>query len=266
MTFLPVIPMGGLGGFAFLKRTRDDQQKVMEQTPQIKRNIAAFRERIGSVKTAEELVNDRQLLEVALGAFGLGDDVNNKYLVQKILESDPTDKNSLAARYSDKRYKALSDAFGFGNPFGPKTTLTNFPEKIVSRYADRQFEIAAGEVDSDMRLALAFDRDLSEIASRDMSDKAKWFTIMGDPPLRKVMETALGLPSSIGQLDLDRQLDDFRDRAERVFGTSDVSEIAKPEMQEKVVRDFLVRSQLDSMTAASYSSASIALALLNPGY
>ncbi len=266
MTYLPVIPTGGIGGFAFLKRTRDDQQKVMEQTPQIKRNIAAFRERIGTIKTAEELVNDRQLLEVALGAFGLGEDVNSKYLIQKILESDSTDQKSLAARYSDKRYKALSDAFGFGNPFGPKTDLASFPEKIVSLYTDRQFEVAAGEVDGDMRLALAFGRDLDEIAGTDMSDNAKWFTIMGNPPLRKVFETALGLPASIGQLDLDRQLNDFRDRAERVFGTSDISEIAKPETRDKIVRDFLARSELAALSAATNNSASIALALLNPGY
>jgi Protein of unknown function (DUF1217) len=266
MTYTPVIPTGGIGGFAYLKRTREAQQAALEASPQVQRNVAAFRERIASVASAEELVADRQLLTVALGAFGLGEDINSKYLIRKILESDPSDPKSLVSRYADKRYRALSESFGFGAAPGGQVRSEGFADRIVSRYADRQFEIAAGEVDGDMRLALAFGRDLNEVVNREgLSDNGKWFTIMATPPLRSVFETALGLPGSIGQLDLDRQLVDFRERAERVFGTSDVAELSDPKMQDRIVRDFLVRSQLKSIMSASYSPATAALALLNPG-
>ncbi len=264
MSYAPVIPTGGLGGFAYLQRTRDKQQAALEMSPEIKRNVAAFRERIGKITSAEALVKDRQLLAVALGAFGLDEDINNKYLIEKVLTSDPADRTSLVSRFADKRYRALADAFGFGT--APKTGAAGFADRITARYTDRQFEIAAGEVDPDMRLALAFGRDLGEIATRDgTSDTAKWFTIMATPSLRTIMEKALGLPGSIGQLDLDRQLADFRDRAERLFGTSDIGKLNAPDLQDKVVRAFLVRSQMEQSMSAGYSPASVALSLLQAG-
>lgn len=266
MTYTPVIPMGGIGGFAYLQRTRETQQAILEETPQIKRNVAAFEERIGKITSAEDLVNDRQLLQVALGAFGLDDDINNKYLIQKILESDTDNKDSLAARYSDKRYAALSDAFGFGKPFGPETNGPGFAADITARYTDRQFEIAAGEVDNDMRLALSFERDLADVAGNgDLSIDGKWFTVMSNPPLRAVFETALGLPSSIGQIDLDQQLGVFKEKAERMYGTADISELTEPETQDRIIRDFLARSQLNAMMSNNFTSGSAALAILSGG-
>lgn len=262
MTFSAVVPFGGYGGYAFLERTRERQQEVMEATPQIDRATEAFRERIGAVGSAAELVADRELLQVALGAFGLDDDLGNKFLVQKILESDTTDKTSMAVRFSDRRYTALADAFGFGNEGGARTGEAGFADRILGSFTDRQFEIAAGDVDVDMRLALGFGRDVAEVAADSKSDDARWFTLMGTPPLRKVMETALGLPASFGQLDLDRQLGEFRSRAQERFGTSDLSELSEPGKAEEVVRRFLVMSEIEKLSAASLSAGSAALALL----
>lgn len=47
--------------------------------PKIRNDEAYFRAKIGSVKTAEQLVSDRRLLKVALGAFGLEADINNRF-------------------------------------------------------------------------------------------------------------------------------------------------------------------------------------------
>ena len=69
MSFQPVIPAGGYAGWTFLNRTREVQQSAFEASPQISRDVAAFEERIGSITSAEELVGDRQLLRVALGAL-----------------------------------------------------------------------------------------------------------------------------------------------------------------------------------------------------
>ncbi len=262
MTFSPIVPFGGYGGYLFLDRTRDRQQDLMEATPSIDRNLRAFEARIADVKTAADLVGDRQLLQVALGAFGLDDDLNNKYFVQKILESDTSDKTSMASRFADRRYKALADAFGFGAAAGPRTGEPGFADRILARYTDRQFEIAAGDVDADMRLALGFGRDLAEIAAGPESQRAKWFTVMSMPPLRSVMETALGLPASFGQIDVDRQVEEFQSRAEATFGTADLAELSKPAMVEEVVRTFLLRSELAQVSAASLNSATAALALL----
>ena len=57
--------------------------------------------------------------------------------------------------------------------------------------------------------ALARLAGLAEVLALTV-DNARWFGMMGNPPLRSVFETAMGLPSSIAQIDLDQQLEQFQ--------------------------------------------------------
>ena len=65
MSFTPVIPFSGYSGWKFLEKTGAKQKASFEQSAQMKRDEAYFREKIGSVKTAADLVKDRRLLSVA---------------------------------------------------------------------------------------------------------------------------------------------------------------------------------------------------------
>ncbi|WP_108483868.1 DUF1217 domain-containing protein [Oceaniglobus ichthyenteri] len=264
MSFQPVVPIGGNAGWAFLQRTRESQQEAFNNGPRLNRTVEHFKEHIGKITSAEDLVNDRRLLEVALGAFGLDEDINNKYFIQKILESSSDEPKDLANRLSDKRYLAMAEAFGFGEPFGPRNFDAGFKEKMLTAYKDRQFEIAIGNSAPSMRLALGLERDLGEIASRSLSDNGMWFTVMATKPVRAVFEAALGMPESVGALDLDRQLVEFRDRSERVFGISEFKDFNTPEKIEELTRAFLTRDQ--AMNGfAGYSAQSAALAILQSG-
>ncbi|MEM8803100.1 MAG: flagellar protein, partial [Pseudomonadota bacterium] len=72
---------------------------------------------------------------------------------------------------------------------------------------------------------------------------------------------ALGLPSEIAAVDIDRQLEVFREKSQSVFGVSNPAEFADPELQEQLVRNFLFRSELDSASSSSLRG-SVALSLL----
>lgn len=261
MSYQPVVPVGGYAGWMFLNRTLEAQKSVHAESVVQKRAVDYFVEKIGQVTTADELVNDRQLLTVALGAFGLDADINNRFFIKKVLEEGTTDDKALANRLADKSYKALSEAFGFGTGQLPRTGLAGFAKGIVAAFEDRQFEIAVGEQDTDMRLALTAQRELAEIASNGSSEDTKWYRIMGSEPLRAVMETTLGLPKSFGQLGLDQQLGIFKQKAEKVFGAPSVSQFGAPEKMDDLVRTFLLRSEIANGQQAM-SSGSIALTLL----
>lgn len=261
MSFQPVVPFGGMAGWAFLERTRDSQQAAFEKAPEIQRDTDYFTENIGAVTSAKELVDDFRLLKVALGAFGLEDDIGNKYFIQKILEDGSLDPDALANKMSDKRYLELSKAFGFGDFSTPNTQLSDFPDTILDAYKTHQFEVAVGEQDSDLRLSMSLERDLGAILKKNTTDDGRWFSVMGNPPLRKAFETALGLPASFGSLELDLQLSGFRKRAESVFGESEVSQFSEPGKMEELNRMFLIRSQINA-GGAFLSSGSIALTLL----
>lgn len=261
MSFQPIIPLAGLAGWSFLNRTMETQRTAFENDTVIKRDTDYFREIIGSIQSAADLVSDRRLLGVALGAFGLEGDIGNKYFVQKVLEDGTVDPEALGNKLADKRYLALSEAFGFGDNAIPLNQGENFADDLIERFHARQFEVAVGAQDEDLRLALNLQRDLADIVDRSVSENTKWFSIMGNPPLRKVFETALNLPTSLAQLDLDQQLDVFKDQSDRLFGSSDPAIFSSAEKRDSLVEQFLLRSQI-ARGQASQSSASIALTLL----
>ncbi len=264
MSFAPVVPLGGYAGWAFLKRTGAKQAAAFQANPELQRDEAYFRARIGSVRNAEELVSDRRLLKVALGAFGLDGDIANRFFIRKVLDDGTTAPKALANRLSDKSYRDLSQAFGFGDDGGPRNGDAGFADAILARYADRQFEIAVGEQSETLRLALHAERELPALAGRAVSDDAKWYTVMGSAPLRAVFQTAFGLPASFAAIDIDQQLGVLKDKAQQLFGDDGLSQFADPERLEGLLRRFTVLSAPDTSGAAG-TGAGAALQLLQAG-
>lgn len=261
MTFQPIIPTGGLVGWRFLQRTYEAQFQSYSTSAVNERETKYFLENIGKVRTAEELVADRRLLEVALGAFGLEQDLNNRFFIQKVLSDGTQADDALANRLADKRYRDLADAFGFGPGAVPKTNLPSAMQAIADDNLTTRFEISVGEQDDTMRIALFTQHALPEIAEGTGSEDAKWFDLMGSPPLRSMMETALGLPSSFAQIDIDKQLDVFKDRLQRITGSSDLSQFADAEAVGKLTDTYLARSQIAQLQS-TISPAQTALILL----
>ncbi|GAA6175834.1 DUF1217 domain-containing protein [Sulfitobacter pacificus] len=258
--FQPIVPADGLSGWRFLQRTYEVQAEAFNRSTVIQRDTEYFANKISEVTTAEELVSDRRLLTVALGAFGLQDDINNRYFIQKILEEGTNSDDALSMRLSDTRYRKLSAAFGFGPVADKQVGEAGFAENIIARFQSNSFEVAAGDQNSAMRVALYAERELSQLAAGDESTNAKWFTIMGDPPLRQLFEKALNLPESIGSIDIDQQLRVFKDRAVSVFGSDDLSLFEDPDLVQEAVTKFIVRDQIG--VNGGMSGGSIALTLL----
>lgn len=265
MSFRPVLPFAGVPGWSFLQRSRASQQVVFNNSSAIERDTDYFRENIGNIKSAEDLVADRRLLRVALGAFGLDDDIGNKYFIKKILEDGTEESDALANRLADKRYLAMSKAFGFGDLDTANTQLSDFPDKVIAGFQERQFEIAIGEQNTDMRLALGMDRDLDAILDKDITDNGLWFSILGTPTLRRVFETAFGLPASLATTDLDQQVTTFRRKAEQIFGDGEIRQFSDPNVREKLTRLFLVRSDTSTGIAATAPGMAALTLLQNAG-
>lgn len=266
MSYQPVIVGSGLLGWQFLKSTQEKQEVAFNSGAELKRDTEYFEANIANVKTAEDLVSDRRLLRVSLGAFGLQDDIDNKYFIKKILEEGTVADDSLANRMADDRYKSLAKAFSFDSPVGPRTILTKFPNEILTQYRAQEFEVAVGNADESLRMSLNFHRTLPEIGSGSSSNDTKWFRIMGNAPVKKIFETALNLPSNFGQIDLDRQLETLKEKCESRFGTSDVAELSQPEVMEEVVQTYLLQSQVQNFSAFSANNTALTLLQSIPRY
>ena len=264
MTFQPVIPTGGLVGWRFLQRTYDSQFQAFSSSNINERENRYFLENIGKIETAEQLVSDRRLLQVALGAFGLEGDLDNRFFIRKILEDGTSADDALSNRLADKRYREFSDAFGFGPGQVRRTGFASLMEQVAQDSMTARFEISVGESDETMRIALYAQHALTELAQENVSTDTKWFDLMGLPPLRSMMETALGLPSSFGQLDIDKQLVEFKDRLLRLTGSEDLAQFTEEDAVTRLTDTYLARSQIAQLQD-TISPAQTALFLLGAG-
>ncbi len=261
MSFQPVLPLSGFAGWSFLKKTMARQQVALQTVPAQVRDEAYFRDKIGKVKTAEQLVNDKRLLRISLAAFGLEADANSKAFIQKILEGGTLKEGSLANKLADKQYQKLSAAFGFGDFKVPRTAISTFPDEILTQFRTRSFETAVGNQNNAYRLAMNAEREIPALAAKSTSETSKWYSILGNAPLREVMQTAFGLPKSFAAIDLDQQVTVLKDKTKAAFGSSAISQFSDPAKMEALVRRFLFRSEIQDLGTGS-SPAAIALTLL----
>jgi len=262
MSYSPVIPFAGYTGWKFLGRTMQVQKAAFAASATLQRDEDYFRARIGSIKTAEDLVADRRLLKVALGAFGLDADIDNRYFIRKVLEEGTLDTSDLANKLSNKSYAEFSRAFGFGDYSTPRTVLSDFSDEILGAWRERQFEAAVGEADNSMRLALNAERELPILAAKTSTETTKWLTVIGSKPLAEVMRVAFGLPASFSSADIDAQVSNLQRKAEAMFGSSDPAVFSRPEHVEKLLKMYMLRNQ---SVGSSTTPQNAALQLLQAG-
>ena len=261
MFFQPALGAGGYSGWLILERTEDRQREVFERSPILERDIDYFRENIANARTAEDLVNDRRLLSVALGAFGLGEEIGKKAFIQKVLDEGTETTSAFAVRLNDSRFLAMSEAFGYGNAFTTVDVQSEeFREDIIARFKSLEFERAVGETDNDMRLALNLRREIANYATSESPERTIWFQMMGNQPVREVLSTALNIPSEVAQLDIDRQQEIFADKANQFFGDTSPTVFADSEKVDDLLRRFFLRRQIDSgPTAATPGFAALTM-------
>ncbi len=72
-----------------------------------------FQANIGKVTSADSLIQNKKLYDYALIAVGLDPKAVPQATIESVLESNPADKNSFAAKLNDPRYLKLAAAFNF---------------------------------------------------------------------------------------------------------------------------------------------------------
>lgn len=255
----PVITTGlsGLPAWKTLQRIEARQFETLRQDSMVTRSTTYLRDNISKVSSAEALVGDYRMLNAVLSAFGLEADIANKAFIRKVLEADPTDDKSLVNRLSDKRYLRMAETLGIGAGAGQTNDLS---ARLEEAFIQREFERRVGAGDENLRLALNARRELAAIPSPPKGSlRTQWYEVMGNPPLRKVFEAAFGFGENFGKLPVERQNAELIRHAERTFGTAALDEIGKPEATDKLITQFLARSQLTQTTGQNRYSAALAL-------
>ena len=261
MSFQPFVLGSGLPGWKLLNVTLSTQKAAFNSSQPILSETQYFLDRFSSINSPDDIVSDRRLMRVILGAYGLSDDIENRHFIKSVMAEGVADSDALANLLADRRYRALARDYDFSSvPPGHKTAR-DLATKTIEDYRNQSFEAEIGKSDGDMRLALGFSRELNSLLRTTSTNSAAWYQILATPPLREVFQTSLGLPREFAQLDIDEQHSRIQEKATLVFGSSEVSDLLDNERIEQVTRRFLIMRQAEVSTGST--SLQTALLLLS---
>lgn len=180
---------------AFLAVTQNlsRYQAMTAAEPAVKTASAYYEANIGSVSSVQDLVGNYRLLSYALNAYGLGDQINNKGLITKVLEGGVSNSKSLANTLPDSRWKAFAAAFNFVDSGATSPSSSSAVTTTTSDYVEQQLESDQGDQDVGVQLALYFQRVAPTVTSE--------YGILADTNLLQVAATIMGLsPSAAADL------------------------------------------------------------------
>ncbi len=180
---------------AFLAVTQNlsRYQAMTAAEPAVKTATAYYEANIGSVRSVQDLVGNYRLLSYALNAYGLGDQINNKGLITKVLEGGVSNSKSLANTLPDSRWKAFAAAFNFVDSGATSPSSSGAVTTTTNDYVEQQLESDQGSQDVGVQLALYFQRIAPTVTSE--------YGILADTNLLQVAATIMGLsPSTAADL------------------------------------------------------------------
>jgi hypothetical protein len=185
---------------------------------------------IDTIKSVDDLLKDARLVTYIKKAFGFeGQTISNDTLKQA-LTSDLFDKKSFLNTSAGTKFRELAAAFNFGaDGTAQRVSMGQAQDqddlvRTQGLYVSQTMEETAGEQQSEgVRLALYFHRKASTITSA--------FSILADKALLEVVLTALNLPDTVAQADVDTQ-------AKMLEKRLDFDDFKDPEKVEKFVARF----------------------------
>ena len=287
MTFTPYITSQGIAGWNFLQSTYDRQFEAFTRSGDLSNDTDYFLENIGAVQTSEDLLNDRRLLQVAVKAFGLQEEIDYRALLERVLNEGTTAPDALANTMDDQRYIELSEAFGFGSGQSLKTADKGAMQAVVDAFNTSSFEEAIGEQDEVMRNALFAQRSfpdllgdtiqeegsegslrdsaVSDFLARIGSDteeeetkslEDKWQEMLNRDSLDEFFSTAFSMGNSTLTMDDAERIEAYMDTAEKLLGTSDPAIFFAPENAANVTALFTSQARREgTMSSDEISDA-----------
>jgi hypothetical protein len=109
----------GIAGWRQLQQKTPTSFGAFIKDPVLQREISYFEQKAPTITSAKDLLSDYRLQDFVLTAYGLSSQQGMTALMQKVLQSNPTDTKSFAASMVDSRYQAIAKAFNFGGTVTP---------------------------------------------------------------------------------------------------------------------------------------------------
>jgi hypothetical protein len=225
--------------------------KVTAAQPMVKTAIAAFTQAVNGAKSMTQLIANPAFMNVLLTANNMSDQIGYTALATKALTSNLSDPNSLANVLTDTRWKTLAQTYSFSasglQSFQNPATIAS----IANAYATATWQTNQDSVTPGLSNALAFKAQASTITSVDQ--------ILGNPNMRTVVTTALGIPEQIAFQSINAQ--------EQAISTRvDITQFQDPKFVESFIQRYLIANAANASSSSSTTPDLTTLAVQGQGF
>ena len=219
----------------YMARAKSDKASQAAATTETKYYTSAMT----GVKTIDDFMSDPRLVSYAKTAYGLDADISDATL-QQILTSDLSSSKSVASTLGSAA-RQLDAAFNFSTTgtvsrTGGTAQSAKSVQTMNDAYLEQTLEDEAGDDNEGVKLALYFQRKVQAGAVTSA------YSILADSALLKVVQTALNIPSSSGNQDIDLQANAINNRL-------NISDLQDPTKLKTFISQFATFYDLDNSTS-----------------
>ena len=240
---------GGVsGGNPVVALTQAEQNQAKDiaaeaKTPEVQRDVAAFRKAVASAKDVKTLLANPAVQKVLLTANGLGDQIGSTGLVTKALMSNTSDPKSLANQLTNTAWKSTAATYSFATKGLAVLQNPKVLDTVANAYAEVSWRKSLDATTPGLSDALTFRTTVANAKNVD--------DILGDPVLRRVVTTTLGIPQEIANQTLNAQETAITSRV-------DIKQFKNKSFIETFAKRYLLQTSLSASQSSSSSSTGLA--------
>lgn len=227
-------------------RFLDDNERTAAREAATKK-AEVYQERIQSIDTVKELLADRDVIDVVIGAYGLDpEDVTDDFLKQ-VFASDLSDPKSFVNQQPDGRWAELVASFNFdANGNLTRETIGTVQQRgetleTVNKYLRQTLEENEGASNEAVRLALYFERTAPNITDA--------YGLIADDALMAVFRTTFGFSDEFSNMDVDQQ-------ARIINDNLDLADLQDPTKLERFLQRYTAMYDTEN---ASFSNSAVSI-------
>lgn len=235
--------LSGIAAFRLADQNGATGLQRYRERPDVQQEINRFKQSLKDVKTVDDFYKNDRVYRFVLESGNLGSDIPYRGKVQRILGQSHLDEESLMFKLTDTRFAKLAEKLQFAEKGVDRLKLGFVTDQIVDDFVKARFEQSLGQQNPGVPLARYFRENIGNVSSE--------YGVLGDPKLREVLLTTLGLPKQIAVQPVESQ-------AEAIKSRVDLKSFKDPAFLERFVQKFLIANDRQSVPGgggASYLTA-----------
>jgi hypothetical protein len=208
-----------------------------DKTSNIQSDIDYFKTALDKVKTVDELFKNPRLVSFIATATNLSGEEEYPGKMMRILSESVDKSDAVMYRISDnKRYAQAASTLMLGDGGLENIKLATTQDDLVSAYKTAKFEGSISDDNPAVRKARYFENYIGKTTSP--------YEILGDPILRDVVTTTLGLPAQIAVQPVETQAQTIADHV-------DITKFTDPKFRESFIKRYLTTYDMNNTDSST---------------